>query len=174
MNLPPLRTFASPDKRAAAFGFDPENVALLANLNQAGWQAIILPPMVEVYPWILKAAKHRDAVGFLMPMVQVSIYTQLTISEAMSFARNVREVMPHADNPALRPEWATWGMQVLSVWEARKRSGWLGVGDEWRSSEELEALNRWLAGARYAELQAEAAKLAARLAPPSEQIGAQS
>lgn len=98
--------------------------------------------MVEVYGWASKAAKHKDAVPFLFTLAQVGLYSQLTLSEALMLARELRMLTPLMGNPQMMEPWAAYGVQATYVWEHRREIK-KGLGDEWRSDQEIRALARW-------------------------------
>ena len=118
--------------------------------------------MVEVYAWATKAAKHRDAVPFLFTLAQSAVYSQLTLSEALALARELRMLTPLMGNPQMMESWATYGVHATYVWEHRRENG-KGLGDEWRNNHEIRALARWRRTQRLEHLKAQLDALQANL-----------
>lgn len=119
--------------------------------------------MVEIYGWAAKAAKHKDAVPFLFTLARVGLYSQLTLSESLTLARELRLTNPLIGNPAMIAEWGAFGVTAVNLWEFRRESGGKGVGDEWRCQQEINSLTRALHGQKLEHFERQAEILRNRL-----------
>lgn len=124
--------------------------------------------MVEVYGWAAKAAKHKDAVSFLFTLARVGLYSQLTLSEALTLARELRLMNPLMGNPMMIPDWGRFGVTAINLWEFRRDNGGKGAGDEWRCMQEINSLTRALHGQKLEHFERQAENLRLRLRDPDD------
>lgn len=109
-----------------------QNLDGFAHHHDGGWGVFHLPPMIDVYTWVGKAAKHRDAVAFLHNLGMVALWSQLTLSAALALIHDLTVIDPRReDHP--RPwaeEWAFVHLSAVDAWQARKESyDSRGLGD---------------------------------------------
>lgn len=127
----------------------------LVHLPEGGWGAFEIPPMPDVYAFMVKSSKHPEAVVYLDLLAHVLLFSRLTLSEAFSTAMDCVRLDPMVDRwPQLRVnDWARFGAAVVNVWEARTNAG-AHLGDLERIArlmhELMGLLNGW--SIRQAEL----------------------
>ena len=145
LRMPPLRNYADERKFTEAWGAPDGDPYTFAHHSIGGWGVFVIPPPVEVWPWVVKAAKRPDAIRYLFRLAQYGLYSQLTLSEALTFARDLRDVMPeYTANRDMVMEWATFGVHAVNAHEARVAADKPQmVGDELKAVDEIGRIITW-------------------------------
>lgn len=152
-------------KVLAAWGVPTElhDLEQLAHLRGGGWALFALPPMPDLYAYMAKVAKHPEAIGYLVPLARLAIFSTLTLSEAAALVLDGVRIDPLADSApgASANEWVMVGLTVIDAWQARRGS--TSVGDEVRIAGLLAELKVILADRQIAQLELELAERKAAL-----------
>jgi hypothetical protein len=114
-------------------------------LPAGGYGVFGMPPRVDVYAFIAKAAKHTDSCTYLHLIAQVALHSQWVLSEALvvvadCMALDPRPGLGHPREAA--NDWALVGIQAANVWEARTNGGGVWLGDVERINELVRALSK--------------------------------
>lgn len=132
VTLPNPRNVTDIEKLLKSWGIplSHHGLDMFAHHHDGGWGVFRLPPMVEVYSWVVKAAKHRDAVIFLHLLAMVALWSHLTLSAALALISELAEVDPRRDtHPGQWAEdWALVHLSAIDAWQARQES-YRGLGD---------------------------------------------
>lgn len=122
------------EKIKTAWGVPPQfdDLAALVHFYAGGWGVFDLPAAPTVYAFISKAAKHPDAITYLVLLAEVALHSRLTLSEALGLVLDCAALDPlQDDHPrASATEWARVGIHAVNVWQKRAQDGGAGVGDE--------------------------------------------
>ena len=148
IKLPSLRQYDDARKFAEAWGDPNGDPYAFSHHGVGGWRALELPPPMDIWVWVSRVVKRKDAVPFLFWLARYSIYSQLTLSEALTFSRELRELMPdYAENTDMVEEWATFGIHAVNASEARSRADKpASIGDDGKAVEEIGKIISWKNG----------------------------
>ena len=119
-------------------------------LSAGGYGVFELPPRIQTYAYIAKAAKHPDACTYLHLIAQVALHSQWVLAEALVVVADCMSMDPRPGLGHPREaanDWAQIGIQAVNIWEARTNGGGVWLGDVERINELVRALSeqcaRW-------------------------------
>lgn len=143
--------------------FELHDLEALAHLRGGGWALFALPPMPDVYAYMAKAAKHPEAIMYLVPLARLLVFSTLTLSEATAVVLDCARLDPIGEKAprVSASEWARVGLTIINAWQARHGSA--SVGDAARLAGLMAELKSIIAERGIAQLELELAERRAAL-----------
>lgn len=151
-------------KRAWGIPWRLDALDSLALLSNGGFGLFMLPDMQTVYAYLTKAVKHREAITYLSILAQVSLHSQLTLSESLALIVDCARLDPLQERfPGnSSSEWARVGVHAVDTWQARTIDHGIGLGDEHRCVERIDELKAIIGMRRVAQAELDLAALRAK------------
>ena len=95
-----------------------EDLENLVHRSSGGWGTFAFPSMPEAYAYIAKASKHVDSPTYLALIARVALFSQLTLSEALTLALDCAKAEPRREYGPREwaNDWIRHTIVAINVW----------------------------------------------------------